>query len=117
MWYKMASKLFLDDLRTAPSGDYTTVRSSDEAKAYVMQNGCPEFISFDHDLGGADTAMQFVKWLVDYDMDNNGAVIPTSFQFHVHSANPVGAQNIAGYLQSYLGQKNVETQVDKPLED
>ena len=101
-------KLFLDDLRTPPNEEYIIVRSSDEAKEFVLSNGCPEFISFDHDLGGEDTAMIFVKWLVEQDLDNNGSVIPIDFQFNVHSANPCGAENIRSYLTSYLKQRRVK---------
>lgn len=62
-------------------------------------------ISFDHDLGDDDTAMIFVKWLIDYDLDNNGKIIPENFSYNVHSANPVGKENIEGLLQSYLNFK------------
>lgn len=102
--YIMASKLFLDDLRIAPA-DFFVARSSNEAKQFVLEYGCPNYISFDHDLGGDDTAMVFVKWLVELDMDNNGQIIPPDFTFSVHSANPVGALNIRSYLESYLAQK------------
>lgn len=98
-------KMYLDDLRHPTTGGWDIVRSSDEAKAYVLANGLPEFVSFDHDLGGDDTAMVFVKWLVGHDMDNAGAVIPDNFRYSIHSANPVGAKNIDMYLLNYLDVK------------
>jgi hypothetical protein len=64
-------------------------------------NGCPEFFSFDHDLGGEDTAMVVVKWMVEKELDNPGW-IPEDFRFNVHSANVCGAANIEGYLNAYL---------------
>ena len=40
--------------------------------------------------------------MVDYDMDNNGTIIPDDFHFNIHSANPVGGANIRSYLENYL---------------
>ena len=102
----LSARMYLDDLRTAPDGDWVICRSSEEAKSYVLSHGCPQFISFDHDLGGSDTAMIFIHWLVDYDMDNDGQIIPNDFQYQLHSANPVGRINIDSYLRSYLGQRD-----------
>jgi hypothetical protein len=110
VWYKLAQiqNIFLDDLRNSDYVGNTslhTIRTSQEAINYVKAHGCPQFISFDHDLGDDDTAMKFVKWLVDYDMDNNRQIIPSDFEFYVHSANPVGKANIESYLNSYLKQR------------
>lgn len=43
-------KLYLDDLRSVPKG-FILVRSYTEFIFYIQQNGLPDFISFDHDLG------------------------------------------------------------------
>lgn len=107
--------LYIDDLRN-PQQPLDIARNSQEAINYVKQNGCPSYISFDHDLGGDDTAMNFVKWLVEYDMDQNGTVIPENFDFNVHSANPVGAKNIESYLLSYLNQRDMTQNDDSLLE-
>jgi hypothetical protein len=122
--------LFLDDERMP--GDVTwidigggatwnIVRSFDQAVEWVNQNGFPDVISFDHDLGyeGYDTTesgivvvtnakeeksgYDFAKWLVDLDMDTNA--MPENFSFTVHSKNPIGAANIKGYLDSYIVSK------------
>ena len=77
------------------------MRTSQEAIAYVQNHGVPALISFDHDLGGEDTAMNFVRWLIDLDLDINGS-IPEDFSFEIHSQNPVGALNIRTLLESYL---------------
>ena len=96
-------KLFIDDERFPKTeGPWKIVRNSETAKDYVMKFGCPHFISFDHDLGGEDTAMIFIKWLVEKDIKTKGGIIPVEFAFNVHSANPVGAANIRGYLNAYL---------------
>jgi len=94
--------LFIDDLRGAPSEKWIVARSSTEAIALVKERGCPARISFDHDLGGDDTAMVVAKWLIDTDLDYSGRFIPHHFRFSVHSANPVGAANIRGLLNAYL---------------
>ncbi len=98
-------KMYLDDIRNPKSDFDVIVRSSQEAISYVKENSCPEFISFDHDLGETDTSMIFVKWLVEEDLSNEGDVIPSNFSFNVHSANPVGSANITSYLNSYLRSK------------
>jgi hypothetical protein len=108
--------LFLDDIREIDYNDqfnsFTNennlhvflARSSEEAKSIVLLNGCPSVVSFDHDLGGDDTAMDFIKWLIEMDMDDKD-VIPNDFMYFIHSANPVGSANIDGILKSYMKHK------------
>jgi len=94
-------RLYIDDIRD-PKGDFDFIaRTSNEAIRIMESQDCPNFISFDHDLGGDDTAMRVVKFMVEADLDNPGW-IPDNFTFFVHSANPVGAANITGYLNAYL---------------
>jgi hypothetical protein len=97
--------LFIDDVRSAPSSEWVVARSSSDAIAVIKQRGCPARISFDHDLGGSDTAVAVARWLVDADLDASGAYIPDDFVFSIHSANPVGAANIRGLLEGYLSYK------------
>ena len=95
--------MYLDDIRNPKTNkDWVILRNSEEAINYVKQNGMSSFASFDHDLGGDDTAMIFIKWLIDYDLENDGKIIPADFQWNVHSANPVGVKNIDGILKSYM---------------
>lgn len=97
-------KLFIDDERFPPAhneSEWAVVRTSAQAIAWVQEHGVPEFISFDHDLGGDDTAMLFVHWLIDFDLDHPGS-IPKDFAFEVHSQNSVGVQNLRGLLGNYL---------------
>jgi hypothetical protein len=99
-------KLFLDDERMPANNgpDWIIERSSASAIQGCKLLGCPKFISFDHDLGGDDTAMAFVHWLINYDLDHPG-FIPGDFSFDVHSQNPIGKANIEGLLNSYLRSK------------
>lgn len=116
--------LFLDDLRD-PSylrREYPTVRlgrggvvipspeeflvarSVPEAKELIKNLGYPAVVALDHDLG-EDTpdGYEFVKWLVEEDLDNNW--MEPSFIYVVHSMNPVGAMNMFNYLDSYYYNK------------
>lgn len=87
-------KLYLDDIRNPISDDWIICRSSSEALDYITNHGQPTFISFDHDLGGDDTSMVFLKAL-------STMVDEPTFDYIVHSANPIGAQNIISYLESW----------------
>lgn len=100
-------KLFLDDIRMPPSNDtYVICRSVEDAVVMIQDyyNGrCPEFISFDHDLGeNTWSGYDFAKWLVDKDIRENGNFIPENFSYTVHSQNPVGKVNIMAYLENYF---------------
>ena len=96
-------RLYLDDLRDPrhPENFDYIARSSSEAIEIMEKFECPTFCSLDHDLGGDDTAMVVVKFMVNKDLDNPGW-IPLDFSWSVHSANPVGAANIEGYLNAYM---------------
>lgn len=90
---------------------------------WIEKFGLPDIISFDHDLADQHytpeeywddydkskeyqdaqnytekTGLDCAKWLVDYCIDNKKKM-PT---FYVHSANPVGADNIRGLLNNYI---------------
>ena len=96
-------RLYIDDIRN-PKGDFDHIsRNSEDAIEYMIRNGCPNFISWDHDLGGDDTSMIIVKWIVEMDLDLDNEFIPENFSFYVHSASPVGKANIEGYLNAYMG--------------
>jgi hypothetical protein len=106
---KMSYALFIDDLRipktVSPCEERKIVRTSGEAISYVKEHGVPNYISFDHDLGGEDTAIKFVDWLIEYDLD--GHINISNLMYHVHSANPVGKLNIESKLNSYLKYKKL----------
>lgn len=101
--------LFLDDIRDpdwvfTDDREWVIARNVCEAIDHILVYGFPDFISFDHDLGyELETGYDFAKWLVDQDLDNDW--ITDEFSFHVHSANPVGAENIRCLLNNYLNFK------------
>lgn len=93
-------KLFIDDLRNAPDSTWVVARTSDDAIAIIAE-GIPEHISFDHDLGGDDTAICVVNFIIEAVLDGLFR-FPENFTFNVHSANPVGAANITGKMNGIL---------------
>lgn len=93
-------KLFLDDERMPPDGEWTIVRSYDEAVAIITHHGIPSYMSFDHDLGSDKTGMDVAKWICYYALDNNFDL--SSMIFYVHSQNPVGRDNIQSYLDNFM---------------
>lgn len=95
-------KLFIDDIRYPTKEEYIIARSSKEALSFISIKGCPEFISFDHDLGGEDTSMIFLHRLIEMDIEQDYKFIPDGFSYQIHSANPVGRDNIKGLLDGYL---------------
>lgn len=91
-------KLYLDDIRNPKSDGWIVVRNYEEFVQYIDKNGLPDEISFDHDLGeDVKTGYDCAKWLCEYCW-MNGIPIPP---YNVHSANPVGRDNIIGTLKSY----------------
>ena len=97
--------------------EWTIVRSYGQFVQYIEQNGLPDLISFDHDLGDVPklktelakeewfnyesnkeyTGMDCAKWLVNYCLDNKCS-LP---KYIVHSWNTVGAENIKGLLVGF----------------
>jgi hypothetical protein len=98
----MRYRLFIDDIRDPVDPDWRIARTSADAIAMLEDLGCPIEISFDHDLGGDDTAMFVVRRLIDLDLDAAGTFIRPDFSYSIHSANPVGRENIKGLLGQYL---------------
>lgn len=93
-----SKKLYLDDVRNPKTEGWTIVRNYDEFVKDIEENGLPDEISFDHDLGeDIKTGYDCAKWLCNYCW-TNGIPIPT---YNVHSANPVGRDNIIGILKSF----------------
>ncbi len=87
-------RLFLDDIRQPPGDGWHLVRSHDEFVRWVMENGVPDEVSFDHDLGDTSdperTGYDSAKWLGRHCVEN---CLPLPV-WRVHSANPVGRENI-----------------------
>lgn len=91
VWY------YLDDERIPkkrPGIKWVIYRDPYKMLRDIRRNGLPDGISFDHDLGlsidGYDIAMEIVGMMLD------GVIDPKeSFEWNVHSANPVGVKRIA----------------------
>ena len=95
--------LFIDD-ECEPANDgweYVIARSSSDALDMLKENEAPVWISFDHDLGGDDTAMEFCRGLVDH-LISNGQKLPKEFDFQVHSQNPIGVEDITAYMKNVI---------------
>lgn len=125
--YSRMYHLFLDDERaphrvtwvTLPMGPWVVVRNYDHFVKYITQYGLPKFVTFDHDLStehyvqGASgttptyenykekTGYDCAKWLVEYCIKHN-LDFP---EYQVHSMNPIGAENIRSYIESYKKSK------------
>ena len=98
-------KLFLDDVRDPPDDSWMVARSYSEAVALIEQNGFPDSVAFDHDLGKAPiledkTGMDLAHYLIDLDIEHHS--MPDHFTYTVHSANPSGVANIKGLMEGYL---------------
>jgi hypothetical protein len=112
--------IYLDDNRTPFSSDWIVVRNYDEFVKTVESIGFSniELVSLDHDLGDTaikewytntkkngvldysnieeKTGFDCVKWMVEKWMDGEPV-----FEASVHSANPVGSQNMISYINNY----------------
>src|SRR5574338_1168793 len=125
----MKKLLWLDDIRNPFENDWLVfspieqpfevawVKSYTDFVKWIKENGLPDAICFDHDLGmevainarakgmskrksrqlkqQEKTGYDCAKWLVEYCLDNHFQ-IP---KWNIQSANPVGKDNINGLLQ------------------
>ncbi len=96
-------KLWIDDQlddpstpnRHTPKG-FLGARSTAEAIALVEEHGPPEFMDLDHDLGGDDRVMVFLRWLSEQHPEGP---VP---KYRVHSENCVGGPAIDSFMSSWL---------------
>lgn len=127
LWLDDLRNPFLDDEGRVPKGDYEIiwVVCYLQFTQWISKNGLPDLISFDHDLAPEHytpekywndyeaskdyqekkallfqdkTGLDCAKWLVNYCVEKGGS-LP---EYKIHSANPVGADNIERCLFSYL---------------
>ena len=111
----MTWQLFIDDERNPidvkwgtwkdqalyRDSEWIIARNWNEVLELVVSLGFPSMISFDHDLGdNQKTGYVIAQKMCDMIMD--GIEVPHGFQFRVHSKNPVGAENIRGYMNNFL---------------
>lgn len=126
----MRTLLWLDDVRDpfenpdwlvfSPIGNnvhISWVKTYPAFVHWIMNNGLPDGICFDHDLGEppmgltgdlkylySKTGYDCAKWLVEYCMDNQLNLPP----YGIQSANPVGRENIDKLLKSFNKTHNHE---------
>lgn len=91
----MSYVLYIDDERTPPESAMVLARTLLEAKEIVKKLGLPSLMSLDHDLGGDDTVMHFLHWLAENYYEEGPP------EYSIHSANPVGRQNMDSFLKSW----------------
>lgn len=107
--------LFLDDERNPSDvywmkvdyGSYTwkIARSVDEAISLIEKYGFPDSMSLDHDLGdNFPTGYDFVKWVVNEDMDNP-IMNEDAPEVFYHTQNPIGKKNMESLMTSYLSHR------------
>lgn len=120
-------KIFLDDVRQPYDVFRTTilpiyendsswviVRSYEDFVEVLEKNGVPDVVSFDHDLSfdhyleenqKGDIDYSIMKEMTGYDAAKylveicigKGVKLP---MYYIHSANPVGSENIKSYLEN-----------------
>jgi len=83
--------VFLDDVRDCPP-NFHWVKNYEEC-VDILQNCNIDIISLDHDLGEEKTGYDVVKFMVQE------GIFPK--EIYIHSANPVGAQNMKDLLERY----------------
>ena len=99
--------IYLDDLREKPGYYDRQFRDYDSFVNYIMTIGYTVancHISFDHDLGEGKNGYDCAKWLVNWCMEH-GYGVPT---YTIHSANPVGSENIKSVFDTYYKVKENE---------
>lgn len=90
-------KLWIDDIRE-PLDGYIWIKSVNEAKRIIETNSFDSIIiDLDHDAGdyandGGDY-IEILNWLERMEL------VDDSFSFHIHSMNPVGAQNMKNIIE------------------
>jgi hypothetical protein len=98
----MTIRLWVDDERPNPMGwlPVTTSRGAIEWLSHMyahrdFPNAWAHFesISFDHDLGGDDTTMPVLDWMVEHDFWPK--------RVYVHTANPIGRSNLLRTLSRF----------------
>lgn len=98
-------RLIIDDLRIFHFEDAVYARTSAEAIDQLFNHGPWEQVWWDHDLGGDDTAVRVLNWIL-YESDAKALTTWFSEQLeaaehYVHTANPVGADRISGQLRDW----------------
>ena len=118
----MKKRVYLDDIRTPIAEDWIVARDYDSFITKVNEIGLGniEVISLDHDLGDTAIKEYFENGKTNYNIDYKNITEKTGYdaakwlvaesmttgiplpQMYSHSANPIGAANIIGYINNYF---------------
>lgn len=105
---------FYDKLKGRYELKFTWVKNIEEFKNYILTNGLPDLVSFDHDLGrGLSKGSECAQWLFSY-CKENGLQMPKWF---AHSANSNGRAAIESILSEnrcrkiYLNEKQFKNYI------
>ena len=89
---------FLEDVAGIPQTDhpdtYWVIARTIEDTKVLLLTGIVENISIDHDMGDGDTGYDLVKWMEETNTWPSGNIA-------VHSANPVGRDNMLAVLKKH----------------
>ena len=94
-------KLWIDDLRPAPSG-YIWVKSVKAAKTAIWQyehNMIDDNILIDLDHDAVDYPSERSHYINLLDLLEAKKILYTGYSFHLHSMNPVGVQNMKAIIK------------------
>ena len=98
----MAFKLWIDDVRPAPKG-YVWCQSTNEALCLIVDNiNSVEELHLDHDMGdtfGGDAIIILNELERKSHWDDDFADAVNNIVFKIHSANPVGVDNMRRIIQ------------------
>lgn len=95
------ARLYLDDIRSIPIG-WHGARTIEDFKAHFEEYGCPEEVSFDHDLSIKATMGDWEQEITGYECAKwmlEAGHRPK--KCYVHSMNPVGKKRIELLLKDY----------------
>lgn len=85
--------LYVDDIRNPISNSWNVARNYREAITLIENNNI-QFLSLDHDLGERKTGYDIAKFIVEKGIEIK--------QINIHSANPVGRDNIIQLIKHYF---------------
>ena len=83
-------RIWLDDVREPPNGDFIWCKNVETAKKMVDSHAV-DFISFDHDLGSNVFTGYSLATYIESMADEHKIKPP---EYAIHSANPVGRERI-----------------------
>jgi len=90
-------KIFLDDIREAPSGYIRAYNYQEMIHLLKSYNGHIEEISLDHDLGEEDKTGYDVLLWIEEQQATIGYIPP---KIKIHSANPVGCSRMEQAIEA-----------------